>query len=672
VPRGKIILVLAYSCYVLLIWLLRENIEVALLVSMPLREMYSPSIGGILLFYVTPLLLGYLGGKALREKEAHPPVLAVLFLPLFLSLLFMLPVLIVFLDEIKADSYLFITLGYSFMLIPMIFVVGSLTNFLGSEWHIAEERQTDVESWVRKYAPCLFLALLVALLNTIPLLLSQYPVGNDVWSHAALSERIAQGESLFQDPFFYERATYYPPLVHFLIAKTSQVTHIGVLDLWRAYMIPLSAIFILLLFHLSLKLTKNHNSAFLATLFIFPWFSHLWMDPSPRLFSLCLLLLMLIFCLKGLKGNRKFFLLGGISFVGILLSHLEIAAHAVIILIVMLVLAKYRSVIERVFSFLARKTRRIRLRFTLGLGEMVALRRFERGFWVTLLVYVSIVLYFIIFGTTYHFDKLFTLSEIGLSLVMPMGSLSFIVFLFGLPALLPAVKHKAAENTVLLSVAFLYTSVFFCFTHLWQFYHRYFAEVACIAIAILAAAMISRIMMNNKRVGIAIIASVALLLFASVIPRLDNILDYAPATQDTVESKIGMLRDIEELDQNAVILANPNDIVNRYIPAIAGKYIFCGRAQISQQQQWAVISDHAVTALEKKDTQKRFDLGERFFEDPGILDEIRNDYRITHILVTEQECSTLDLENDDRLNMISKNDGYVLLEIRGEGTTSAT
>ena len=630
---------------------------------MPLREMYSPSIGGILLFYITPLLVGYLAGKALKEKETHPPVLTVLFLPLFLSLLFMVPILIVFMGEIGTNSYLFITLGYSFVLVPLICVAGSLTNFLGIDWDVAKEGESNAKSWIIRYGPVLSVALLIALLNAVPVLLSQYPVGNDVWSHVAISERVAQGESPFQNPFFYERTNYYPPLVHFLIARISQVTQISTFDLWRIYAIPLSALFILLFSHLSLKLTKSYTSAFLATLFVLPWFSLLWMDPSPRLFALCLLLLMLIFCLKGLKGNGKFFLLSGISFVGILLSHLEIAAHAIIILIVMVIFAKYRGGIEKMFSFLVRKTRHIRLGFTSRLGEMIDLRTSERRFSITLLMYVSILLYFVTFGATYHFNRLFTLSEIGLSLLMPMGSISFIALLFGLPALLTVIKHKSPENTVLLSVVFLYTSVFFYFTHLWQLYHRYFAEVAYIAIAIMAAIMIARVLAHHKKTAIAIIASVVLLVAASVIPRLDHMLAYAPSTEHLVHSRVEILRDIQRLDDDSVILAEPNDIINRYLPAMTGRYIFSGRSQPNRELQWAAIADLAIIASEKNDSIERFELAQHFFRDPAVLDEISKEYRVTHILVTEKDYSTLDLENDDRLNMISKNDGYVLLEI---------
>jgi len=74
----------------------------------------------------------------------------------------------------------------------------------------------------------------------------------------------------------------------------------------------------------------------------------------------------------------------------------------------------------------------------------------------------------------------------------------------------------------------------------------------------------------------------------------------------------------------------------------------------------------STISSESDDTERRADLGERFFEDPGILDEIRKDYRITHILVNEEDYARLNLESDDRLDMKSENDGYVLLEIMGE------
>jgi len=654
----------SYLCFVSLLWYQKENLQAILIVSMPLREMYSLSIVGMAFFYFLPILLGYITCR--KIKESAPTILELLLRSLSLSLLFLTPILFIFLQDIKTDLYLFLAVGYLFLIVPILVLIGCLCNFIGNKWNF------DVNKNYRSGKPDYLVFIVVTLvtlfiiaLNLIPVLLCKYPVCADVYYHASLSNKIASGKSPFDSPIFYEGINYYPPLVHLIIAKLSLITHISVLDLWRVYPVVFSPIFILLLFYLSSYLTKDYKAGCLSIFFVSPWFTVLWMDPSPRIFSMCFLLLMLLFCVKGMS-KKKYLFYAGITFIIIGLSHPGVTAIAIVILLVFTILTRYYNQIGKMFKFLKEKNGYyiIPSSKVLSKNTMVNSYDVERKFSTILLLYVCILSYFIVMGENYYGIRMMIFGEIALSLVpiRPIGAISFIVFLFSFPTLLIIIKNRSPENMMLISIVFLYTSVFFYLTKLWMFYHRYFAEVAYIGFAILAAVCITRIS-KNKIVKISIIASIMVLFFVPLPASMNLEAIYSQNTQLTIEKKIEILQDVKKLEGDVVILANPNDMINRYIPAITGKYIFSGRWQISKEQQWAVILGDFFTPSKKKDAQKRVELAKSFFENADTLNEILKNYTVTHILVTKTEYNTLALQNRDELHIISKNNGYILLKI---------
>lgn len=667
---NKYFIITFYLIFLALLFIYKNYFKSVLTSSMPFREMYSPTHVGIFIFYLIPFIWGYYIGRInyYSIQESEKPILTILYLSLAHSLYLVLPFWLLFITEIALDMYLFITVAYLFILIPILMVIGFILNFVKNDWELRQVRESERDKRIVILSLILIL-LLIGLVNYIPVILSKYPVGMDVYYHAALTETIKNGKSPFNSPLFYEGTNCYTPFVYYIIIKISDVANISTLNLWRFYPAVISPLVIISLFYLSKYLTKSYISGILTVIFVLPWYTILLTDPSPRLFAVFLLLLSLLFFSKGLNENRKYLIISWVLFILTWLSHIEIGVHITIVIFASLVFLKYfqniQQISNRVLNITGKKTTAIKLtkKEFICLGNKNSV---EMKFSILLILYTVILSSFIIKALNdYGIRNLGIFNEIALSFLVPIGSISFIVFLFALPSFVIVIKHRTVENSIILSLLFLYTSVLFYFTLQWQFYHRYFAEVAYIGLSILAAVIIPTF--RNTKIKNILILSIIILFLFSIIPRIEFTMQYTPVFERSIDNKIEILNFIKKIDGDVVILANPDDIINRYIPAITGKYIFSGRMKIDQKQQWTVIPSTFIAQSAQEDALRRVELAYGYFNGSVALDEILKKYRITHVLINENNNINTQLENSINLDIIARKDGYILMQINPAG-----
>lgn len=643
-----------------------EYLRELLISSMPYRNAYSPTIEGLILFYVLPIALGFVicrpHAKYLSELK-NIPISRLCFLSLATALFFNLPWLIFFLNDLSKDMYLFLAVAYLFLLMPVLFMIGISLNLIGNKWQIPTITKTTKHKKYISYTIIILLMLVIAALNSIPISLSDYPVGADVYFHTASTNRIAEGNGFFNDPRFYEEKNFfYPPLFPLIIAELSKITHISIVDLWRYYPIILSPIFIFLIFYFVKLITGDYVISIITVLFLFPWNQILWMDHSPKLFAYSLLILMLIFWYRFFKQKKIIYLIYSIFiFLLISLSHIEIAVHAAIIVGIYLIIELLKGTIfitDGVKKILHWKQKTHNLEDYTIYNPNTDNKKFS----LIILLYFIVFLYFIYISEYFNKDNLLVFNEIALSTFSPIGIITLLVFLLT-PIGLLNIKELSNENAIILSIAFLYSSVFFYFTLIWELYHRYFSETAYIGLAILSGKIITAQLNYNKYSGKIICYVIIILLILPLAPRFGFIESYSAQTQKIIEAKINIIEDIKKIDDiNAVILTDPNDIINRFIPALTGKYIFSASITTNKKQQWQVIS---VPSYMSDRIQKRVDLANKFFEklDDDNLKEIKNEYKITHLLLKQGDYDKLDDAIVGNSKIIAKNDGYVLLEI---------
>ncbi|HWQ95901.1 MAG TPA: DUF6541 family protein, partial [Candidatus Methylomirabilis sp.] len=310
--------------------------------SMPYRNVYSPTIEGIFLFYILPFVLGFFVG---RHKKYLPgsknvPVLTLCHISLRTAFLYALPWLIFFLNHIDQDLYLFLSVAYLFLLIPIMVMIGVSLSCINNNWQMPEIKKITKKKKYIIYFVLISLMVLAAVLNSIPVSLSRYPVGADVYFHIASTNHIAANNDFFSNPRFYDESNpFYPPLFPLIISIVSEITNISIIDLWRYYPIILSPIFIFLIFYFAKLITQDYTASIIAVLFLFPWREVVWMDYSPKLFAWSLLIVVLIYWHKFFIEKRKKYLISSIFiFILVLLSHIEIAVHGAIIISAYLVI----------------------------------------------------------------------------------------------------------------------------------------------------------------------------------------------------------------------------------------------------------------------------------------------------------------------------------------------
>jgi hypothetical protein len=102
----------------------------------------------------------------------------------------------------------------------------------------------------------------------------------------------------------------------------------------------------------------------------------------------------------------------------------------------------------------------------------------------------------------------------------------------------------------------------------------------------------------------------------------------------------------DNTSEDSVILAFPNNLVNRYIPYFTKRYVFTGSNFISKDHQWQVLSfcngPFAQTCLD------RLNLADKFYKQPTIetLELIKQKYKVDYLLIDSQNLNEINIINN--------------------------
>lgn len=661
-----------------------------LITSMPIRGMFlpmvdtigasrEPNIAGLLLFYFLPFLFGIFVGSIFYKKIRKSKNIgaSILFFSLLSSLSFILPMFLIFLEESLIYLDVFLSIQFFLILTPVLTTTGILSTFLfGSDINskIFTLKKVKIEKFY--IISIIILILFFVFVRYTMISQSYYPIGFDAYYHTALSMNILDGKSPFQSPLFYEQINGYPPLPHIIVAEISKITNISVLQLWPRVDLIVQVIFILSLFYLSLYLTKNPKISLISILFVLPW-DQFWLEISSRRFALAILPLFIVFLLKGSSANKKYYIIAGLLSVLMLLSHLLIYIISFLILLVFFLIKKYHATLNHILNQIMVRFRRFWENARLNLPTGILNINYSKEGLILLLGYTIPLSYLQLYGIkSFQIFNVTKFSEIALSTYRPIGIITFIVFLFGIIGLPNLFKQNSLKAYALISIIFMYTLVFFYLTRIGILYpnlglpySRVFPEIAYIGIAILAAITFINFFDNikSKKIKIAICFIVLLLFFMSIYPKILFNNWYAQRINDRMSFYNDILLDIRNLPKDSVILADPEDVINRYIPGVSGRYIFAGRFFKTVNTTWIVISPTiAELPWTKQDATIRYILAKQYFDNPtdDNLKEIQKFYRVTHLVVKEKFYKTHNLNQSKILNVISKASGYILLKIQ--------
>jgi hypothetical protein len=651
------------ALYICFQFFFKEDIIKLLENNLPYRESYNPSIVGVLYTYVFPFIFGILISGALTSFKTRRLIFFIN-LALIFSILNFLPYL--FENKLFANYWFYNhVLLYYLILYPFIFILGSAPFYLNK--YIEEEKRTT-QTIGLKSLDVIFafsLGILIFLLNLIPAIQSKFLVGADIYYHAAISKELIHNPDITRNPFFLEDNNYYYSIVYYLVAMFSYINGLSIQNIWFLYIPFASCIFIIFFYLFAKRYTNSTISAFIATLFIFPLNQILWVDPSVRILSYTFFAIALFYFQSFLITARKVYLLISSLFVILIaFSHTEIALHMILILLFFIVLKK--------LSFL----KKMATKFFISIS-FVNESKTKSGLESYNVFLVLITIFLIILISKYKFllsnypiDKILIFNEIPLSVFHPIGAISILVFLFAPASIYKRFRRFSNQDIFLTSIALLFTSVIFYFTHIWVLYHRYFAETAYIALSILAADIINIELMRVNRyqrlLGIFLIFG---FLFLSLIPKYNFIKTYSASTNLVLSERIKDINFVKKNTvENSVIILDPDNQINRYLPFYGERYIFSGSSLINKEHQWQVLS--FCNGPFSESCNKRLALADELFSNPSTeaVKKIKQQYKVDYLLVNKTNNEELMKFLNSNLNLqplkISESNNYILFDMR--------
>jgi hypothetical protein len=237
----------------------------------------------------------------------------------------------------------------------------------------------------------------------------------------------------------------------------------------------------------------------------------------------------------------------------------------------------------------------------------------------------------------------------------------------GIPQLVSRI-HNRLDRFILSILSLALTGVFY-FTLLWQLYHRYFFETAYFALALIAGITIYKVfLLMNKKLKFAFFLVLASFVLLSIVPRVKFIYTYSRATDNSLAQRQTDFELIKNNSlQNDIIMINPENIINRYIPFYGERRIMAGSSIISKDQQWQVLSfcnGPFSSACDPRDK-----ISSEFFTSPNWnkLMEIISSYKVDYLLITKLQSKELDSFTNSNLNNlkpVAENEHYRMYDLK--------
>jgi hypothetical protein len=660
-----IFFIISFYLFSQLLW--KESVLSLLNSNLPFREVYHPTLKGILIVYIFPLIIGYIVGGLLQPNSRTNRLIYFI----NLSLLFGVSNFVPFLFDTKLiiiSSFSNLSLIYLLLIVPMLFLLGTIPHMLNDLVNSFDDDVGSANLSINDLCLALGIGIASYLLNIIPAIKTQYLVGADIYYHATLASRIANFSSLFNNPIFIGEKNYYISLGYFLISFISRIGGFSI-DVVIRYILPIFAsIFLFFIYLFAKRLSKSVLAAFLAIIFILPFNQILWYDPSLRIISFGFFAIFLYSFQSAVIYKQKIFILpASLCFLCTVASHPEIAIHALIIMITYICLAsfiKIRNLLTK--SFLGLEN----LSFHLpGYYSLEGLLNY-RSFLVLIVIYLILLqnkISFLI--NNYSITNIMVVNEISFSALQPIGPISLIVFLFLPFSVIKCLLRPNKSNILLLSISLLFLFSIFYFTHLWIFYHRYFTETAYIGLAISAAIIIANIYNRYlSKYWMLFTLAIGGFLVLSLLPKykfIDNYSDSVHARLINYSQDLSLIK--SNTVHNSVIVIFPDDMINRYVPFYTQRYIYAGSNTINKEHQWQVLS--FCNGPFNEVCTNRLAMADQFFNSPShvTLSKLKGAYQADYLLVNKSETNSSLLEFSETLGTnLNKGEtkDYILYDIR--------
>nr|MBA4405533.1 hypothetical protein [Nanoarchaeum sp.] len=610
-----------------------ENLVEVLSYSLPFRDHYFPNFYTVLVYLIPILFGGFVYKMSEKEKLENILISSTIISTIFIILGF-----------IQKEIFLSLVLFYYFFLFILIAYTTGFLIYLVSKSKIKIETKKEdlpeikIETKKGFFIATIILIILFSSINLIYVKLSDYPIGADVYFNAAISMN-SFGEYNDAHPYFKESNIFpYRPEAYSIFKLVNITLGSNLNDVWRFF--PSIGIFIFLI-SLFAVIRKNFGDkvGFYSILFIGPLNQFMFNDSSPRLIAY-ILFVVIIGLIFNYKRRLDLVPILALSF-ALFFYHLEIFVQLILVLIFYFLLQKIKVSKEAYYINKTKLSKICLIVALLAILIITKLMKFNQS--GSLMVY----------------------NEIVFSIIYPVGIISFVVGIFFITSITQK-EFLTKKDKIILSIILLSLNSVLYFSYLWGFHHRYFTETAYIGMSIFAAQYLSTSTSSmNKKLKLFFVISIILITMLSIIPRLDYSISYSKNINGVLNNKQEVLNELSKISNESdgqVILANPQDYINRYIPFYTNFFVFTGLTN----ENISILTFCGNFGLMNETCRERERLGYEFFESPTkeTIQKIREKYDIDYI-ISLKEYNTTIIDNAT-FEMVYENEKYVIYKIENE------
>ena len=114
---------------------------------------------------------------------------------------------------------------------------------------------------------------------------------------------------------------------------------------------------------------------------------------------------------------------------------------------------------------------------------------------------------------------------------------------------------------------------------------------------------------------------------------------------------------------HSVVMVDPTNTLNRYIPFYTDRYILAGSSLITKDQQWQVLS--FCNGQFGADCNARDELATAFYADPstGSLADITSKYKLDYVMFAVSPTNPFDATEVPKLKQVAADQNYIIYQV---------
>jgi hypothetical protein len=621
----------------------------------PIRGIFEKNFFILIVGLIVPIIVGIILGLLIRKRVRSPREY---FKFLLLSFIFLIPSFIFSIAyKFKDISLLYSFFFYIFYFVIIVFTISSFIILRGLSFTFPSSNEPKNKKLI--YIILFLFLFLILFMNYIPYFNSKYLVGADVYYSSSKIQKILDGNSFSSMPYFFDVSDWnYPPFYFSLFSFISNFTGLSVADSLIIFSPIFSVIFLMSIFCFSRKIFDSYFAALLSVIFTSLWDKVLFHAIGPKNIAIIYLSFFLISILG--TNKKRNYLLAVFFLIVTFLTHYLYFFIELIILIFSLILSRLKILFKK--NTPAKKEDFVPQSFFLKISLIFSLL-----FYLTYSIFSK-------FSSNWFSRVISYYPEIPVSLFNRLSLVSVILLILFPVSLICFLKSKAPNNKkiIILSISLLILNSTFYFLNFFIFHSSIFSEIFFIFSVIpITSILISKLifLQNSKFARIfSIIIIFALFIIGSYVP-FSYHKNYSQGIQKTI---LGYENDLQFIktntNPNSIILIDPCDYLNRYLPHFTGRYVFSGHYLGKGKCSRRILTVCGSDKFGIYRCDLRNNLSQDFFENPSNekINNMGSIFGLDFVMLHVSSNNTDKFDKISSIRFISESDNYRLYKYEGD------